>query len=79
MSLTDTVGSLAVATRGQYMTGVSVAINTTFVKPAGKIGSELRARGIVTSMGTLFALLFVSDLTGGQVSRSRTRASSSSI
>ncbi len=51
MSLTDTLGSLAVATKGQYMTGVSVDIGTSFVKPGGKVGDVLTAKAIVTGMG----------------------------
>lgn len=51
MSLTDTLGSLAVATKGQYMTGVSVDIGTSFVKPGGKVGDVLAARATVSGMG----------------------------
>jgi acyl-coenzyme A thioesterase 13 len=51
MSLTDTIGSLAVATKGQWMTGVSTDIGTSFVKPAGKPGDVLHARGVLTAMG----------------------------
>ncbi|THG98817.1 hypothetical protein EW026_g3427 [Hermanssonia centrifuga] len=55
MSLTDTLGSLAVATKGQYMTGVSVDIGTSFVKPGGKVGDVLTAKAIVTGMGKSLA------------------------
>ncbi|GBE85022.1 Thioesterase/thiol ester dehydrase-isomerase [Sparassis latifolia] len=55
MSLTDTLGSLAVATKGQYMTGVSVDIGTSFVKPAGRVGDELMATAIVTGIGKSLA------------------------
>ncbi len=51
MSLTDTIGSLAVATKGQYMTGVSVDIGTSFVKPAGRVGDELTVQAVVTGLG----------------------------
>ena len=51
MSLTDTLGSLAVASRGQYMTGVSTDISTSFVKPAGKPGDELKITATLTVMG----------------------------
>jgi len=51
MSLTDTLGSLAVASHGQYMTGVSTDISTSFVKPAGKPGDELRIVATLTAMG----------------------------
>ncbi|KAI9465619.1 Thioesterase/thiol ester dehydrase-isomerase [Lactarius psammicola] len=55
MSLTDTLGSLAVASHGQYMTGVSTDISTSFVKPAGKPGDELRMVATVTAMGKSLA------------------------
>ncbi|KAI0087869.1 Thioesterase/thiol ester dehydrase-isomerase [Irpex rosettiformis] len=55
MSLTDTLGSLAVATKGQYMTGVSVDIGTSFVKPAGKVGDILTAKATITGIGKSLA------------------------
>lgn len=58
MSLTDTLGSLAVATKGQYMTGVSVDIGTSFVKPAGTAGDVLTAKAVITGIGALLLLLF---------------------
>ena len=51
MSLADTLGSLAVASQGQYMTGVSTDISTSFVKPAGKPGDELKMTATLTAMG----------------------------
>lgn len=51
MSLTDTIGSLAIASKGYYMTGVSTNIGTTFVRPAGKIGDVIHAKGVVTALG----------------------------
>ena len=53
MSLTDTMGSLAVATKGQFLTGVSVDIGTSFVKPAGRVGDELRMSAVVVGIGLL--------------------------
>lgn len=55
MSLTDTLGSLAVATKGQYLTGVSVDIGTSFVKPGGKAGDVLSAKAVVTGIGKPFS------------------------
>ncbi|KIP06211.1 hypothetical protein PHLGIDRAFT_107263 [Phlebiopsis gigantea 11061_1 CR5-6] len=55
LSLTDTLGSLAVATKGQYMTGVSVDIGTSFVKPAGRPGDVLTAKAVVTGIGKSLA------------------------
>ena len=51
LSLTDTMGSLAIASRGKWMTGVSTDIGTSFVRPAGRPGDILHARAIVTAMG----------------------------
>ncbi|EGN97886.1 hypothetical protein SERLA73DRAFT_56367, partial [Serpula lacrymans var. lacrymans S7.3] len=55
MSLTDTLGSLAVASKGQYMTGVSTDIGASFVKPAGRPGDVLHAVATVTGMGKSLA------------------------
>jgi len=55
LSLTDTLGSLAVATKGQFMTGVSTDIGTSFVKPAGRIGDTLYARASLIAMGRTLA------------------------
>lgn len=41
LSLTDTMGSLAISTHGQWMTGVSTDINASFVRPAGKLGEQV--------------------------------------
>ena len=51
MSLTDTPSSLAVAGYGRYMTGVSTDISTSFVKPAGKPGDEVKMTATLTAMG----------------------------
>ena len=63
LSLTDTIGSLAVATKGQYMTGVSVDIGTSFVKPAGKEGDILTAKAVVTGIGQSYPFLLTIPLT----------------
>lgn len=63
LSLTDTLGSLAVATKGHYMTGVSVDIGTSFLKPAGKPGDVLNAKATLTGLGKLrISILLVSLL-----------------
>ncbi|KAH6617132.1 HotDog domain-containing protein [Chaetomium tenue] len=41
-SLVDLGGSLAVASRGYYMTGVSTDLNVTYLSSGGKIGDKLR-------------------------------------
>ena len=55
MSLTDTLGSLAVASKGHFMTGVSTDIGTSFIKPAGKVGDMLYGKAVVTAMGKSLA------------------------
>ncbi|KAF8158134.1 thioesterase thiol ester dehydrase-isomerase [Crassisporium funariophilum] len=55
LSLTDTLGSLAVATKGHFMTGVSTDIGTSFVRPAGRVGDVLHAKAVLTGMGKQLA------------------------
>ena len=62
MSLTDTLGSLVVASQGQYMTGVSTDISTSFVKPAGKPGDELKMTATLTAMGMFIKFLLLNFL-----------------
>ncbi|KAE8221656.1 hypothetical protein CF319_g5016 [Tilletia indica] len=54
-TLTDTMGSLAVASKGLYSTGVSTDIHTVFSKPAGTLGDEVKVTGEIVSMGKLLA------------------------
>ncbi|GAA5919374.1 hypothetical protein JCM1841_005976 [Sporobolomyces salmonicolor] len=53
-SLIDTTGSLALASRGMYMTGVSTDINATYVRGAA-LGEVIRVRGEVVNMGRTLA------------------------
>jgi len=55
LSLTDTLGSLAVASKGHYMTGVSTDVGTSFVRPAGRVGDTLFAKAVLTGMGKSLA------------------------
>ncbi|KAG1822422.1 thioesterase thiol ester dehydrase-isomerase [Suillus subaureus] len=55
LSLTDTLGSLAVASKGHYMTGVSTDIGASFIRPAGRPGDTLHARATLTAMGKSLA------------------------
>lgn len=55
LSLTDTLGSLAVASKGHFMTGVSTDIGTSFTKPAGRVGDTLYGKATVTAMGKSLA------------------------
>jgi len=51
LSLTDTMGSLAVATRGQWMTGVSTDVSASFIKPGGGLSDEVFMESKVVGMG----------------------------
>lgn len=51
LSVTDSLGSLAVATKGNFMTGVSVDIGTSFVRSGGTTGDELLVKAELISMG----------------------------
>lgn len=54
-TLTDTIGSLAIASQGLYSTGVSTDINTTYVKSGGGKGETVNIHGEVISMGKTLA------------------------
>ena len=74
MSLTDTLGSLAVASKGHFMTGLSTDIGTSFTKPAGRVGDTLFGKAIVTAMGKSLAYTRVDfmDSEGTLVAHGRT-------
>jgi acyl-coenzyme A thioesterase 13 len=59
-SLVDTMGSLALASKGLYSTGVSTDIHATFVKAAGGDGDVVKVEGKVINMGE--SLLVLHDL-----------------
>ncbi|KAJ7644150.1 HotDog domain-containing protein [Roridomyces roridus] len=55
LSLTDTLGSLAVGSKGQFMTGVSTDIGATFARPSGKTGDVLHMKAELVTMGKSLA------------------------
>ncbi|KAJ7459873.1 HotDog domain-containing protein [Mycena latifolia] len=59
MSLTDTLGSLVVATKGETLifleTGVSTDIGTSFCRPCGKAGDILHVKAELIGMGKSLA------------------------
>ncbi|KAH6912824.1 thioesterase thiol ester dehydrase-isomerase [Coprinopsis sp. MPI-PUGE-AT-0042] len=55
LSLTDTLGSLAVASKGHFMTGESTDIGTSFVRPCGRVGDTLHAKAVLTGIGKQLA------------------------
>ncbi|KIL63210.1 hypothetical protein M378DRAFT_187070 [Amanita muscaria Koide BX008] len=55
LSLTDALGSLAVASKGFWMTGVTTDLGTSFVRPAGRVGDVLHVRAVLTGIGKSLA------------------------
>ncbi|GAA6062671.1 hypothetical protein JCM10212_000571 [Sporobolomyces blumeae] len=53
-SVVDTMGSLALSSKGLFMTGVSTDINVTYVRGA-KLGETLNVKGEVVNMGRTLA------------------------
>ena len=53
--LVDTGGSLAVASRGLYSTGVSTDLNVTYIKSAGKVGDTVSCTFTCDSLGKTLA------------------------
>ncbi|BGP18577.1 hypothetical protein JCM10213_003035 [Rhodosporidiobolus nylandii] len=53
-SLVDTMGSLALASKGLYMTGVSTDINITYVRGAA-LGEDVRVSSELVNMGKTLA------------------------
>jgi acyl-coenzyme A thioesterase 13 len=45
-TMVDTSGSLALASRGLYSTGVSTDINVTYLNSGGKVGDTIRGEVI---------------------------------
>ncbi|KAG8998614.1 hypothetical protein FRB90_012275, partial [Tulasnella sp. 427] len=55
MTLTDTIGSLVVSSKGMYYSGVSLDISTSFPSTAGKTGDTLHMTGTLVKMGKSMA------------------------
>ncbi|EQB54372.1 thioesterase superfamily protein [Colletotrichum gloeosporioides Cg-14] len=54
-SLVDLGGSLAVASKGRFMTGVSTDINVTYLNPGGTPGDIMTGTAICDKMGRTLA------------------------
>lgn len=63
--LVDTGGSLAVASRGLYSTGVSTDLQVTYIKSAGKVGDTVQCKFICDSLGKTLAYTRVEFSTHG--------------
>ncbi|EME77411.1 uncharacterized protein MYCFIDRAFT_146301 [Pseudocercospora fijiensis CIRAD86] len=54
-SMVDLGGSLAVASRGLFATGVSTDLNVTYLNSGGKIGEKIRAEVVCDKFGKTLA------------------------
>ncbi|KAF2761124.1 putative PaaI_thioesterase family protein [Pseudovirgaria hyperparasitica] len=54
-SMVDLGGSLAVASKGLFSTGVSTDLNVTYIKSGGKIGDTIRAEATCDKFGKTLA------------------------
>ncbi|RKF56194.1 putative esterase C31F10.02 [Erysiphe neolycopersici] len=54
-SLVDLGGSLAVASKGLFGTGVSTDLNVTYLRPGGQVGDVLKAVAICDKLGKSMA------------------------
>ncbi|KAF2457972.1 acyl-coenzyme A thioesteras-like protein 13 [Lineolata rhizophorae] len=70
-SMVDLGGSLAVASRGLFSTGVSTDISITYVNSGGKIGDTIRAEAICEKFGKSLAFntITFTNKTGDLVAR----------
>jgi acyl-coenzyme A thioesterase 13 len=57
--IVDTGGSLAVASRGLYSTGVSTDLNVTYIKSGGCVGETITATMVCDSLGKTLAYTHV--------------------
>ncbi|KAI1750742.1 thioesterase superfamily protein [Xylaria castorea] len=58
-SMVDLGGSLAVASFGQYVTGVSTDLNVTYTNTGGKVGDKITATAVCDKMGKTLAFTSV--------------------
>ena len=54
-SMVDLGGSLAVASRGLFATGVSTDLNVTYLNSGGKVGERIRAEVVCDKFGKTLA------------------------
>lgn len=57
--MVDLGGSLALASRGLFHTGVSTDLNVTYLNSGGKVGDLVRAEAICDKRGLLQLLLYL--------------------
>ncbi len=64
MQKVDLGGSLAVASKGLFATGVSTDLNVTYINSGGKIGDTLRAEVTCDKFGKTLAYTSIRFLNG---------------
>lgn len=62
--LVDLGGSLAVASKGLFSTGVSTDLNVTYINSGGKVGDTLRAEVTCDKFGKTLAFTSIRFLNG---------------
>ena len=60
----DLGGSLAVASKGLFATGVSTDLSVTYLNPGGRIGNKLRAEVTCDKFGKTMAYTRITFLNG---------------
>lgn len=63
-SMVDLGGSLAVASKGLFSTGVSTDLNVTYINSGGKVGDTLRAEVTCDKFGKTLAFTSIRFLNG---------------
>ncbi|KAB5582937.1 HotDog domain-containing protein [Coniochaeta sp. 2T2.1] len=59
-SMVDLGGSLAVASKGLYATGVSTDLNVTYLSSGGKVGDTIKATALCEKIGKTLAFTTIS-------------------
>lgn len=63
-SMVDTSGSLVLASRGLYSTGVSTDLNVTYLNSGGKVGDTIRGEAVCDKCRSKASFLISSDIFG---------------
>ncbi|KAJ9165708.1 Thioesterase/thiol ester dehydrase-isomerase [Coniochaeta hoffmannii] len=63
-SMVDLGGSLAVASKGLYATGVSTDLNVTYLSSGGKVGDKLHATAVCDKIGKTLAFTSITFRNG---------------
>lgn len=64
VTIVDLGGSLAVASKGLFATGVSTDLNVTYINSGGKIGDTIRAEANCDKFGKMLAYTSITFYNG---------------